>query len=102
MTMVNGANAHEPIFALGDAHEGCGGRHLRPLTLDTDMFAGDRMKGEASVALMQMKARELSAELEAREHRKSGRKAVLRQRLYAVIIADELDVRDAERDADGG
>ena len=102
MTMVNGANAHEPIFALGDAHEGRGGRHLRPLTLDTDMFVGDRMKGEASVALMQMKARELSAELEAREHPKSGRKAVLRQRLYAVIIADELDVRDAERDADGG
>ena len=66
------------------------------------MFAGDRMKGEASVALMQMKARELSAELEAREHPKSGRKAVLRQRLYAVIIADELDVRDVERDADGG
>jgi hypothetical protein len=65
------------------------------------MFASDVMLGEAAVDLMSMTVAQLSAELEARDEPRSGRKHILRMRLYSVIIVQAQAGCEAEMDADG-
>jgi hypothetical protein len=87
----------DALFQLKGARDGVGGPKLSALVLTTDMFAGEAMCGESAVDLMQMKQKELSAELAARKEPCSGRKAALRARLYAVIIAAARVAREQER-----
>jgi|EP00966_Prymnesium_polylepis_P294031 hypothetical protein len=57
----------DALFQLKGARDGVGGPKLSALVLTTDMFAGEAMCGESAVDLMQMKQKELSAELAARK-----------------------------------
>jgi hypothetical protein len=50
---------------------------------------------------MSMTVAQLSAELEARDEPRSGRKHILRVRLYSVITAHALAERETEMDVDG-
>ena len=50
---------------------------------------------------MAMTVSQLSGELAVRDEPRSGRKFILRTRLYAVMILHALAEREAERDADG-
>lgn len=89
------------LCVFGQVCDGVGGRQLRPLTLSPDMFTSDVMLGEARVDLMAMTVSQLSGELAVRDEPRSGRKFILRTRLYAVMILHALAEREAERDADG-
>jgi hypothetical protein len=100
MTPATSSSGSELRFELAKVCDGVGGRQLRSLALSPDMFTGDVMLGEVKVDLMAMTVSQLSAELAARDEPRSGRKFILRARLYAVIISLAVAEREAELEAD--
>ena len=68
-----------------------GGLALRGFTLHAEMFAASEMLSPDAPDLLCMTLAQLAAELAAREEPKTGRKALLRQRLRAVMIRAMLD-----------
>jgi hypothetical protein len=100
MTPATSSSGSELRFELAKVCDGVGGRQLRSLALSPDMFTGDVMLGEVKVDLMAMTVSQLSAELAARDEPRSGRKIILRARLYAVIISLAVAEREAELEAD--
>ena len=95
MVATEGDGEHAGTCALAAADVAAGGRALRTMTLDAELFAADG-EGGLTKDLMAMTVTELREELDAREEPVSGNKAWLRRRLHAAIVRDHLEAQAAE------
>ena len=92
-----GDGEHAGTYSLAAAEVAAGGRALRTMILDPELFLAD---GESGLTkdLMAMKVAELKEELAERKELVSGNKAWLRRRLHSAIVRDYLEACAAEGD----